>query len=88
MADLQAECPGVGFDLIQQLLASLQKDKKVIGIVKLTVKLGIEMAPSHAPFSFNPVEKEQLKDAVGRDCTPKPLVLRLCFSKVGGQTSR
>jgi Fic family protein len=29
VADLQAECPGVGLDLIRQLLARLQKEKKV-----------------------------------------------------------
>jgi Fic family protein len=29
IADLQAECPGVGVDLIRQLLARLQKEKKV-----------------------------------------------------------
>ena len=29
VADLQAECPGVGVDLIRQLLARLQKEKKV-----------------------------------------------------------
>jgi Fic family protein len=29
VADLQAECPGVGVDLIRQILARLQKEKKV-----------------------------------------------------------
>jgi Fic family protein len=29
VADLQAECPGVGVDLIRQLLARLQKEKKI-----------------------------------------------------------
>jgi hypothetical protein len=29
VADLQAECPGVGLDLIRRLLARLQKEKKV-----------------------------------------------------------
>jgi Fic family protein len=29
VADLQAECPGVGLDLIRQLLARLQKEKKI-----------------------------------------------------------
>ena len=29
VADLQAECPGVGLDLIRQILARLQKEKKV-----------------------------------------------------------
>ena len=29
VADLQSECPGVGVDLIRQLLARLQKDKKI-----------------------------------------------------------
>ena len=29
VADLQAECPGVGLDLIRQLLARLQKQKKI-----------------------------------------------------------
>ena len=29
VADLQADCPGVGLDLIRQLLARLQKEKKV-----------------------------------------------------------
>ena len=29
VADLQAECPGVELDLIRQLLARLQKEKKV-----------------------------------------------------------
>jgi hypothetical protein len=29
VADLQAECPGVGVDLIRQLLARLQKEKQV-----------------------------------------------------------
>ncbi len=29
VADLQAECPGVGVDLIRHLLARLQKDKKI-----------------------------------------------------------
>ena len=29
VADLQADCPGVGLDLIRQLLAKLQKEKKI-----------------------------------------------------------
>jgi hypothetical protein len=29
VADLQGECPGVGVDLIRQLLARLQKENKV-----------------------------------------------------------
>jgi HPt (histidine-containing phosphotransfer) domain-containing protein len=29
VADLQAECPGVGLDLIRRLLARLQKEKKI-----------------------------------------------------------
>ena len=29
VADVQAACPGVGLDLIRQLLARLQKEKKV-----------------------------------------------------------
>jgi len=29
VADLQAECPGVGLDLVRQLLARLQKEKKI-----------------------------------------------------------
>jgi len=29
VADLQGECPGVGLDLIRQILARLQKEKKV-----------------------------------------------------------
>ena len=29
VADLQAECPGVGVDLIRQLLARLQKERKI-----------------------------------------------------------
>jgi hypothetical protein len=29
VADLQAECPGVGLDLIRRLLARLQKEHKV-----------------------------------------------------------
>jgi len=29
VADLQAECPGVGVDLIRQILARLQREKKV-----------------------------------------------------------
>jgi hypothetical protein len=29
VAGLQAECPGVGLDLIRQILARLQKEKKV-----------------------------------------------------------
>ena len=29
VADVQAECPGVGLDLIRQLLARLRKDKKI-----------------------------------------------------------
>jgi hypothetical protein len=29
VADLRAECPGVGLDLIRQLLARLQKEKKI-----------------------------------------------------------
>jgi len=29
LADLQGECPGVGLDLIRQILARLQKEKKV-----------------------------------------------------------
>jgi hypothetical protein len=28
-ADLQAECPGVGLDLIRRILARLQKEKKI-----------------------------------------------------------
>jgi hypothetical protein len=29
VADLQADCPGVGLDLIRQLLARMQKEKKI-----------------------------------------------------------
>jgi len=29
VTDLQADCPSVGLDLIRQLLARLQKEKKV-----------------------------------------------------------
>jgi len=29
VADLQAECPGVGVDLIRKLLARLQKEQKI-----------------------------------------------------------
>ena len=29
VADLQAECPGVGLDLIRRILARLQKEKKI-----------------------------------------------------------
>ena len=29
VADLQADCPGVGLDLIRQILSRLQKEKKI-----------------------------------------------------------
>ena len=29
VADLQAQCPGVGLDLIRQILARLQREKKI-----------------------------------------------------------
>lgn len=29
VADLQAECPGVGLDLIRKILARMRKEKKV-----------------------------------------------------------
>jgi hypothetical protein len=32
VAGLQAECPGVGLDLIRRVLARLQKERKIISL--------------------------------------------------------
>src|SRR5206468_1014946 len=32
VADLQAECPGVGSDLIRRILARMQKEKKILSL--------------------------------------------------------